>query len=164
MSHEPQAGAPVARAEMLIHKPVDAVFEAFVNPDITTKFWFTHSTGRLCEAQRVTWTWGMFGFSADVRVLELEQDRRILLEWGAADEKPTLAEWKFTPRDGATYVAVINHGFGGDASRRAAAAIESTEGFALVLVGAKAWLEHELRLNLIVDRFPDAVNSAPRVE
>jgi uncharacterized protein YndB with AHSA1/START domain len=164
MAHEPESGAPVARAEILIRRPVDAVFEAFVNPDITTKFWFTHSTGRLCEAQRVTWTWGMFDFSAEVRVLELEQDRRISLEWGGADEKPTLVEWNFTPRDGATYVAVTNHGFDGDVSRQAAAAIESTEGFALVLVGAKAWLEHGLRLNLIVDRFPDAVNSRPRVE
>ena len=30
-----------AKAEMLIRKPVAEVFEAFINPDITSKFWFT---------------------------------------------------------------------------------------------------------------------------
>ena len=39
--------APVAKAEMLIRKPVAEVFEAFVDPEITRRFWFTKSTGRL---------------------------------------------------------------------------------------------------------------------
>jgi len=33
--------APVAKAEMLIRKPVEEVFEAFIDPAITSKFWFT---------------------------------------------------------------------------------------------------------------------------
>ena len=36
--------APIAKAEMLIRKPVAEVFEAFVDPEITRKFWFS---GRL---------------------------------------------------------------------------------------------------------------------
>ena len=39
--------APVARAEMLIRKPVSLVFEAFVDPAITSRFWFTRGSGRL---------------------------------------------------------------------------------------------------------------------
>jgi uncharacterized protein YndB with AHSA1/START domain len=150
---------PVARAEMLIRKPADEVFEAFVDPGITTRFWFTRSSGRLCEAQRVTWEWGMFNISAEVTVLELEQDKRILMEWNASG-KPTIVEWQFTARGDSTYVAVTNRGFDGDRPQQTAAAIDATEGFALVLVGAKAWLEHGLRLNLIVDRFPDGVAAA----
>jgi hypothetical protein len=38
---------PMAKTGMLIRKPVADVFEAFINPDITTKFWFTKSSGRL---------------------------------------------------------------------------------------------------------------------
>ena len=37
---------PVAKAAMLIRKPTAEVFEAFVDPAITSKFWFTKSTGR----------------------------------------------------------------------------------------------------------------------
>ena len=38
---------PVAKAEMLIRRPVTEVFEAFVNPAITSRFWFTKGSGRL---------------------------------------------------------------------------------------------------------------------
>ena len=38
---------PVVTAAMLIRRPASEVFEAFVDPDITTKFWFTKSSGRL---------------------------------------------------------------------------------------------------------------------
>jgi uncharacterized protein YndB with AHSA1/START domain len=32
--------SPIAKAEVLIRKPVAEVFEAFVNPTITASFWF----------------------------------------------------------------------------------------------------------------------------
>ena len=38
---------PMSRAEMLVRKPPAVVFEAIVNPDITTQFWFTSGSGRL---------------------------------------------------------------------------------------------------------------------
>lgn len=31
----------IAKTEMLIRRPVAEVFEAFIEPEITTKFWFT---------------------------------------------------------------------------------------------------------------------------
>jgi uncharacterized protein YndB with AHSA1/START domain len=34
-----------AKAEMLIRRPVAEVFEAFVDPAVTTRFWFTKSEG-----------------------------------------------------------------------------------------------------------------------
>ena len=46
---------PVTKTGMLIRKPVDQVFEAFVNPDITTKFWFTRSSGKLAPGAKVEW-------------------------------------------------------------------------------------------------------------
>jgi uncharacterized protein YndB with AHSA1/START domain len=39
------------------------VFEAFVNPDITTTFWFTRSSGRLEAGKQVEWDWEMYGIS-----------------------------------------------------------------------------------------------------
>jgi uncharacterized protein YndB with AHSA1/START domain len=38
---------PIMKTGMLIRKSVSEVFEAFINPDITTKFWFSKSSGRL---------------------------------------------------------------------------------------------------------------------
>ena len=73
--------APTAKVSMMIRKPVTEVFRAFVDPDITTKFWFTSSTGRLDERQQVRWDWEMYGVHSDVDVVELEPNERIVITW-----------------------------------------------------------------------------------
>ena len=44
---------PIAKAEMLIRKPVAEVFEAFVDLAITPKFWFTKASGRLEPGKQI---------------------------------------------------------------------------------------------------------------
>jgi hypothetical protein len=67
-------------------------------------------------------------------------------------------EWLFTPRaDNTTFVSITNAGFSGDGDEIVKQAIESTEGFTLVLAGLKALLEHNIILNLVPDRFPVAI-------
>lgn len=145
--------SPVARAEMLIRKPVAEVFEAFIDPAITANFWFTKGSGRLEPGTQVQWDWEMYGASAQVRVLEVEPLQRIRIGWSGYGD--TTVEWRFTPRaDGTTFVSITEAGFTGDAAAVCQQAMSSTEGFTLVLAGLKAWLEHHLRLNLVGDRFP----------
>jgi uncharacterized protein YndB with AHSA1/START domain len=148
---------PVAKAEMLIRRPVAEVFEAFVDPAVTSRFWFTGGSGRLETGQRVRWDWAMYGVSADVEVKAVEKDRRILIEW--PDEGGTSEiEWLFTPHDDdTTFVSIRNSGFSGNPSKKVEAAIQSTEGFALVLAGLKAWLEQGVTLGLVADRHPDVL-------
>jgi uncharacterized protein YndB with AHSA1/START domain len=147
--------APVAKAEMLIRKPVAQVFEAFINPEITTKFWFTKSSGRLKAGKQVTWIWEMYNVSDQVKVKEIEENKRILIEWGLADETPTTVEWIFTPYENdATFVSITNSGFQGDGDSVVAQALNSTGGFTWVLAGLKTYLEHNIMLNLIADRYP----------
>jgi len=146
--------APVAVAEMLIRRPVAEVFEAFVNPDITSRFWFTTGSGRLESGKQVQWDWEMYGVSQQVSVKAVEPHSRILVEWPGYGS-PTTVEWIFTAReDGSTFVSITNAGFGGDGDRATHDAISSTEGFTIVLAGLKALLEHGLQLNLVADRFP----------
>jgi hypothetical protein len=73
--------APVAKAEMLIRKPVAEVFEAFINPEITSKFWFTKGSGRLEVGKPIQWDWEMYNVSAQVTVKAIEENKRILIEW-----------------------------------------------------------------------------------
>jgi uncharacterized protein YndB with AHSA1/START domain len=152
--------APVAKAEMLIRKPVAEVFEAFIDPAVTTKFWFTKSSGRLEPNKQIQWDWEMYNFSVQVSVKAIEQNRRILIEWTAYG-MPTTVEWIFTPRaDNTTFVSVTNTGFSGDGDEIVKQAIGSTEGFALVLSGLKALLEHNIILNLVSDRFPEGLENS----
>lgn len=148
--------APIAKAEMLIRRPVAEVFEAFVDPAITSRFWFTRGSGRLEAGKRVTWHWDMYGVEVQVLVKAIEPGSRILIEWSSADEVPTAVEWTFTTRaDGATFVSITNSGFSGSADEIVNQALDSAGGFALVVAGLKAWLEHGIELNLVADRFPD---------
>ena len=141
--------APAAKAQMLIRKPVGDVFEAFVDPAITSKFWFTRSTGRLEPGKELRWDWEMYGVSTPVRVTAIERNRRILIEW---DDPPCPVEWVFSPRaDNTTFVKISHRGFRGTDDEVVAQAIGSTEGFTLVLAGLKALLEHGVSLNLIAD-------------
>jgi uncharacterized protein YndB with AHSA1/START domain len=143
-----------AKAEMLIRRPAADVFEAFVDPAITSKFWFSQGSARLEPDKTVRWDWQMYGFSQQVDVLAVEASKRILVQWRAYGN-PTPIEWLFAPRpDDTTFVSITNSGF-----TAAQQAIDSTEGFAFVLAGAKAFLEHDLMLNLVPDRFPDGLPS-----
>lgn len=146
-----------AKAEMLIRKPVKEVFEAFVDPAITTQFWFTKSSGRLDENTDIEWTWEMYNHRAPVNVKMIEPNSRILIEWGNADEMTTV-EWTFRVLESGTFVSIVNSGFKGDADTVIGQVRDSTEGFTLVLAGAKALLEHNVRLNLVGDRFPQGLS------
>jgi uncharacterized protein YndB with AHSA1/START domain len=149
--------SPVARAEMLIRRPAREVFEAFVDPAITTKFWFTKSSGRLEPGREVTWQWEMYALSVHVHVRALEPHTRLVIDWSASG-KTTTVEWTFTSRtDTTTFVSVTNSGFSGDRDELVTQAIASSEGFALVLAGLKAFLEHGVMLNLVADRHPDGL-------
>ncbi len=143
----------IAKAEMLIRKPVEEVFEAFVNPAITTQFWFTKSSGRLDENKQVEWTWEMYNYTAPVKVLSVEKNKKIVIEWGSRDEA-TIVEWSFKSLEAGTFVSIVNNGFKGSPEQVIVQVRDSTEGFTLVLAGLKALLEHNIQLNLVGDRFP----------
>jgi uncharacterized protein YndB with AHSA1/START domain len=146
--------APIAKAHMLIRKPVAEVFEAFVDPAMTTKFWFTKSSGRLEQGKEMRWDWEMYGVSTQVSVKAVEQNRRILIEW---DDPPCPVEWLFTPHAAnTTLVSISNWGFSGSEDAVVAQAIDAMGGFTLVLAGLKALLEHNVVLNLVADHHPDA--------
>ena len=144
---------PVVKAEMLIRQPPAKVFEAFIDPEITKRFWFTKSTGRLERGKHVTWTWEMYDVSVEVEVKEIEVNKRILIQWGNYGEMTTV-EWLFTPFENFTYVTITNSGFHGDGDKVVADALDSKGGFTWVLAGLKAWLEHDIKLNAIEDAFP----------
>lgn len=157
MDPRSQDDPPAARTGMLIRRPVAEVFEAMVNPEITTQFWFTKSSGRLLAGQQVRWEWDMYDAAATVEVRAIDPDQRIVIEWPGEQGQNTV-ELTFAPHAGATFVSVIETGFGGAAVARQVA--DSTEGFALMLAGLKALLEHGIRLNLVADRFPQGLDPA----
>lgn len=148
---------PITKTGMLIRKSVADVFEAFVNPDITTKFWFTRGSGRLEAGKQVQWDWEMYGISIPVTAKAIEPNKRIVIEWPGYRSSTTV-EWIFAPQeDGTTFVSVTEAGFTGDGDELVKQVTASTQGFSLVLAGLKALLKHNVRLNLVADCYPKGI-------
>lgn len=143
--------SPIVETQMLIRKPVQTVFNAFIDPGQTVHFWFTKSSGSLQQGAKVLWQWEMYGAEALVEVVQIIPNEKIALRWR---EPQTAIDFLFTPIDGHTLVVIKNY----DLHEEGAALIETikdlTGGFTTVLDGAKAWLEHGIDLNLTGDKFP----------
>lgn len=144
---------PIVKAEMMIRKPLAEVFEAFIDPAVTTKFWFTKSSGRLTEGSRIRWEWEMYGASDELNVLAVERNERIRIQWSDSTE----TEWSFAPRaDDETMVTITTSGYTGSGDAIVGRAIDDMGGYTIVLCGAKAYLEHGIQLNLVADKAPYA--------
>lgn len=144
--------AVVVETQMLIRKPVHEVFQAFIHPEITTKFWFTKSSAPLQVDTTVTWEWEMYNVSTEVFTKEIVPDKLISTQWG---NPATNVDYEFAAVTGdTTYLVIKNYGFDQTGDELIKVLIDTTGGFTTVLDGLKAYLEHGIQLNLIADKFP----------
>ncbi|MDR0792415.1 MAG: SRPBCC family protein [Chitinophagaceae bacterium] len=142
---------PVVETQMLIRKPANEAFNAFINPAITTNFWFTKSSGKLEAGKKIVWEWEMYGVQANVSVISIEPDKKITLLWGNPE---TTVEFNFEKiSENTTYVVIRNYGFQQTGDELISVLLDLTGGFTTVLDGLKAYLEHGIRLNLVGDKF-----------
>lgn len=138
--------------QMMIRRPLQEVFNAFIDPEITIQFWFTKSSGKLAVGKTLRWEWEMYGVSTDVLVKKIIDNKKISIEW---DEPPTFVDFEFEPlNDQQTYVVIKQYGFKGSGDQLIESIKDNTGGFTTVLDGMKAYMEHGINLNLIADKFP----------
>ena len=143
---------PTVECQMMIRKPISEVFQAFVDPEITTKFWFTKSSGKLEKGKTVVWEWEMYGVSDKINVVELKPNEKISIEW---DNPTTTVDFEFSELSkDTTYVIIKNYGFHQTGNDLIEAIKNNTGGFTTVLDGLKAYLEFGIELNLVRDKFP----------
>jgi uncharacterized protein YndB with AHSA1/START domain len=99
--------SPSVNTGMLIRRCPPDAFEALADPAVTTRFWYTKSSGRMEQGAELTWEWEMYGVSGKVWVKEIKTDRRIRFAWEGYDPaNPTTVECLFVPcENDTTYVA-----------------------------------------------------------
>lgn len=139
------------QAQMLIRKPIQKVFEAFINPEITTNFWFTKSTGKLEEGKTITWEWEMYSAKSEVKVLQIIPNQLIKTEWGLFSNN---VDYEFKEMEKGTLVIIKSYGYSETGEDLLSVINDNTGGFTTVLDGCKAYLEHGINLRLIEDKFP----------
>lgn len=139
------------QAQMLIRKPIQEVFEAFINPEITTNFWFTKSTGKLEEGKTIIWEWEMYNAKSEVKVLQIIPNQLIKTEWGLFSNN---VDYEFKEMEKGTLVIIKSYGYSEKGNELLSVINDNTGGFTTVLDGCKAYLEHGINLRLIEDKFP----------
>lgn len=148
MSSNPKS----VEAQMLIRKPAAIVFNAFIDPNVTKNFWFTKGSDKLTVGKNIIWEWEMYNVSTTVFVKEIIKNEKISIEW---NEPKTTVDFEFKKiTDDTTYVVIKNYGFDKEGDELLNIIKDATGGFTTVLDGLKAYLEHNINLNLIVDKFP----------
>lgn len=152
-----RAAGLAATARTLIRKPAAEVFDAFVNPETMSRFWFTRRDGGLREGETVIWYLGARPDAPqfEVRVRALERPRLIVMEWENAGGF-TSVTWTFEQKSRDTTVLRVQEtGYAGDPQTVIDAALDSTGGFNQVVIAAKAWLEHRAPVNVVADHVAD---------
>lgn len=126
----------IARAEMLIHSPASAVFNAFVQPALLRKFWLKRASAPLAEGVKVDWEFRIPGATETVEVTRFVEGEKISFVW--SDGKVVQFDFRARGRS-STAVEVQVRGFKG--RKATSEAVSTTEGFAIVLCDLKSLLE-----------------------
>jgi uncharacterized protein YndB with AHSA1/START domain len=134
-----------------IARPLHDVFEAVVDPDQLSNFFTTGGAkGRLETGATVTWDFADFPGAFPVEVVEVETDRRIVLQWQATDSADdrysTTVTMEFDALDdGRTLVTIAEEGWR-DTAAGQEASYGNCEGWTGMLCALKVWLEHGINL------------------
>lgn len=144
-----------------IARPVAEVFEAVADPAKLSGYFTTGGAkGRLATGATVTWDFADFPGAFPVEVVEVEQNRRIVLRWEANEGAPsdgeaavtagagysTTVTMSFTPLDdGRTLVTIAEEGWR-PTPTGLAASYGNCQGWSQMLVAMKAWVEHGINL------------------
>lgn len=130
-----------------IARPVHDVFEAVADPDKLSGYFTTGGAkGRLATGATVTWDFHDFPGAFPVEVVEVEQDKRIVLKWDADEGRQTTVTMNFEPlEDARTLVQITEEGW-----RQSEAGLKASygncEGWTGMLCAMKVYVEHGINL------------------
>ena len=150
------------RVAARIAKPVHEVFEAVADPDQLSHYFTTGGArGRLETGATVTWDFADFPGAFPVQVIEVQPDRKIVLEWKANEGEPpnveggektqanynTTVTMTFSPLDGdsRTLVEIEEKGWR-ESEGALKASYGNCQGWAQMLAALKAWVEYGINL------------------
>ena len=128
---------PRARVSMFIEAAPEKVYDAFIEPEKLTKFWLSKSEARLQLGKPVHWNFLVRGAEIETTATIMEEGRRLAWNWSDG----TKVSVDFEKLDCGTAVTLINDNLPGEGDDAVEAALNATEGFALVLADLKTWLE-----------------------
>ena len=132
-----------------INRPVEDVFEAVADPKQLSGYFTTGGAkGRLEAGATVIWDFHDFPGAFPVNVVDVEENKRIVLEWdgdGTDGAKKTVTI-RFEPtEDGRTIVSISEEGWP-STDQGLLNSYGNCMGWSQMICAMKAWLEHGINL------------------
>jgi uncharacterized protein YndB with AHSA1/START domain len=124
-----------------IVKPVKEVFEAFVDPAKIGNFWFSSSSGRWEQGKTIALRYDEYNAEVDIKLLEVEVNRRIVFQWGANGEGHMVTIALKELDHSSTIIEVNEEGFNENDEAFISQLIDNKEGWVYMLSCLKAYLE-----------------------
>lgn len=132
-----------------IAREVGEVFEAVANPAELSRYFTTGGArGRLESDTTVTWDFHDYPGEFPVYVLEVEEDRRIVMQWDNPDGEParTTVTFSFEALDGGRTLISITESGWQNSETGLRASYGNCHGWTQMLCALKAYLEHGINL------------------
>lgn len=146
MSHPPVI------SDMLIRRPAMEIYEHFIHPNLLTKFWLSHASGRLEAGKKILWKFKIADAEDTVTVKNLIPGKHISLTWDQGVE----VEWTFeSKKENETMVSIEVSGIPGNKEKQFTYALDVAQGFMIVLLELKSLLEKGSTMGAVYDKFPD---------
>jgi uncharacterized protein YndB with AHSA1/START domain len=135
-----------------IMKPAYEVFEAFVDPDKIGNFWFSSSSERWEQGKVITVKYEEYNAQVDLNVLEIEENQKIVFQWGANGEGHMVTITLEQVDQSSTVIQVLEEGFTECDDDFLYQLLDNKEGWVFVLTCLKGYLEfgiNQLRGGLV---------------
>ena len=130
---------------MKIAAAAPAVFEALVDPDQMSNYWFSYGSGRLEQGKTITWRYEEYNAEVDIKVLELEENKKIVFQWGATEEGNVVTITLHELENTSTCIEVSEEGFDEQDEHLIRNLLDNKEGWVYMLTCLKAYVEFGVR-------------------
>ncbi len=138
--------------KMKILKPVDEVFEAFVDPSRIGNFWFSSSSERWEQGKTVTLRYDEYDAQGDIKIMKIEENKKIVFQWGYMGEGHVVTITLRELESASTIIEVNEEGFNENDDELISKLLGNKEGWVYVLTCLKGYLEfgvNQLRAGLV---------------
>ena len=124
-----------------ILKPVNEVFEAIINHEKMSNYWFSSGSGRLVQGEMITWRYDEYNAEMVIKVLEVDENKKIVYSWGGYGEE-TIVTITLKPLDNMSTIIEVNEaGFEENDDDLISKLVDNKEGWVYMLTCLKGYLE-----------------------
>jgi uncharacterized protein YndB with AHSA1/START domain len=132
--------------KMKIGKPVNEVFEAFVDPFKIGNFWFSSSSERWKQGKIITLKYDEYDAQVVIEILELVENKKIVFRWGN-DGNVRIVTITLKELDNKkTIIEVNEEGFMETSNDFITQLVDNKEGWVYMLSCLKGYLEFGVNL------------------